>query len=100
MVVDLRTNTKQDIIINICSISIPIKCKDILNSDQISGQEWGDSSGEAWIALHGWLDNCGTFDNLAPFFQNNQKRFLAIDLPGHGFSSHYTPGRLRKSLKT
>jgi pimeloyl-ACP methyl ester carboxylesterase len=62
------------------------------NLAQLSGQEWGDSSGEAWVALHGWLDNCGTFENLAEIFAKNQKRFLAIDLPGHGFSSHYTPG--------
>jgi hypothetical protein len=36
------------------------------------GQEWGDSNGEPWIALHGWLDNCGSFQTLAPFFAKNQ----------------------------
>ena len=61
-------------------------------SSCLTGQEWGSSTGEPWIALHGWLDNCGSFETLAPFFAKNDKRFLAIDLPGHGFSSHYTPG--------
>ena len=56
------------------------------------GQEWGSSEDEPWIGLHGWLDNSGTFQTLAPFFAKNKKRLLAIDLPGHGYSSHYGPG--------
>ena len=42
------------------------------------------------IALHGWMDNCATFDVLAPRLRNKivDVDFVAIDLPGHGQSSH------------
>merc|ERR1719510_1131680 len=63
----------------------------------IAGKEWGNSDGEPWIALHGWLDNCGSFDTLLPYFPKTQ-RIIAIDLPGHGFSSHFPPGILYKRL--
>ena len=58
----------------------------------IRGKEWGNSAGEPWIALHGWLDNCGSFDQLIPFFPPETHRIIAIDLPGHGFSSHFPSG--------
>ena len=57
------------------------------------GKEWGNAKGEPWIALHGWLDNCGSFDRLIPYFPKDQ-RVICIDIPGHGFSSHYPQGRL------
>ena len=59
----------------------------------IAGKEWGDANGEPWIALHGWLDNCGSFDRLLPFFPKNH-RVICLDIPGHGFSSHYPPGMM------
>ena len=37
------------------------------------------------------MDNCGSFDRLLPYFPENQ-RIIAIDVPGHGFSSHNAPG--------
>jgi pimeloyl-ACP methyl ester carboxylesterase len=52
------------------------------------------------LALHGWLDNCRSFHYLAPkllekFQQNNPGKseteaveIVAIDIPGHGLSSH------------
>lgn len=58
----------------------------------IAGQDWGEAGNEPWIALHGWLDNSGSFETLAPFFTESGRRLLAIDLPGHGFSSYYPPG--------
>lgn len=36
------------------------------------------------LAVHGWMDNAGTFDYLAPLLDSP---ILAIDLPGHGLSS-------------
>lgn len=43
------------------------------------------------LAIHGWQDNCGTFDRLIPLLPEGLS-VLAIDLPGHGKSSHYPKG--------
>ena len=32
----------------------------------IAGKAWGDPGGKPIIGLHGWLDNAGTFDHIAP----------------------------------
>lgn len=45
------------------------------------------------LALHGWLDNCGTFAKLAPLIAP-YRSVLCIDLPGHGRSSHLPVGIL------
>ena len=51
-----------------------------------AAQLWGDGTGLPIIALHGWLDNCASFDVLMPQLGNVQ--CLAVDLAGHGFSDH------------
>jgi pimeloyl-ACP methyl ester carboxylesterase len=43
--------------------------------------------------LHGWQDNAGTFDKLIPLLPQCHS-YLAIDLPGHGKSSHYPKGMI------
>lgn len=43
------------------------------------------------MLLHGWLDNAGTFDRLIPLLPKHLS-YLAIDLPGHGLSSHLPNG--------
>lgn len=43
------------------------------------------------LAIHGWLDNLGTFDRLIPLLPDYMG-ILGIDLPGHGRSSHLPPG--------
>jgi len=58
---------------------------------EIRGREWGSEDGVPWIALHGWLDNAGTFEPLVAHFPKGH-RLLCIDLPGHGLSSHIPPG--------
>ncbi|XP_065332861.1 probable serine hydrolase isoform X2 [Cloeon dipterum] len=55
----------------------------------IAGKKWGEPEEIPVIAIHGWRDNAGTFDTLAPLLKFN---FLAIDLPGHGLSSHIPIG--------
>ena len=53
----------------------------------IACKTWGNPANPPIIALHGWLDNANSFDPLAPYLQNNYY-FIAVDLPGHGHSSH------------
>ena len=53
----------------------------------IKGKKWGNPNGHPWIALHGWMDNAGSFDRLMPLMELNQNRFYCLDYPGHGHSS-------------
>ena len=48
-----------------------------------------------WVALHGWLDNAGTWDTLAPLLlsASPHQSLLCLDYPGHGLSSHIPPGQ-------
>lgn len=56
----------------------------------LAGKRWGNPDGIPVIALHGWLDNCLSFDLLAPLLKN--VHLIAIDSAGHGESSHRAPG--------
>lgn len=58
----------------------------------VEGKWWGPTSEQPIIAIHGWQDNAGTWDRLIPLLPGNIP-VLAIDLPGHGLSSHYPPGQ-------
>ncbi|XP_030760012.1 probable serine hydrolase [Sitophilus oryzae] len=57
----------------------------------IRGKWWGPTDKRPILTLHGWQDNCGSFDRLIPLL-NNDVGFLAIDLPGHGYSSRLPVG--------
>jgi pimeloyl-ACP methyl ester carboxylesterase len=57
----------------------------------IAGQEWGNPERKHILAVHGWLDNAGSFDKLIPRLSQSL-HVVAIDLPGHGQSSHRPPG--------
>ena len=59
---------------------------------QFLGKTWGNPQGIPVICLHGWLDNACSFDALAPLLPNDSHKFIAIELPGHGFSSHFPEG--------
>jgi len=50
----------------------------------------GNPANPAIIALHGWLDNAGSFKLLAPYLAEDFY-LIAIDFPGHGLSSHLPP---------
>jgi len=58
---------------------------------EIAGREWGQEDGVPWIALHGWLDNAGSFEPLVSHFPSGH-RILCLDLPGHGLSSPIPKG--------
>lgn len=61
---------------------IKLKVRDL----EIAAKVWHDDSNIPTLALHGWLDNAASFDNLAPLLPDCH--IVAIDLPGHGYSSH------------
>ncbi|XP_069692351.1 probable serine hydrolase [Periplaneta americana] len=53
----------------------------------VAGKWWGDQNVQPVLGLHGWDDNCGTFDTLAPLL--NLPSFLTVDIMGHGLSSYF-----------
>jgi len=55
-----------------------------------------DPSKKPVLCIHGWKDNAATFDRLFPILipELSDYQFLAIDLPGHGKSSHFPPGMI------
>lgn len=57
----------------------------------IAYKTWGNPDNPPVLALHGWLDNAGSFNLLAPFLQEDFY-LIAIDFPGHGLSSHPPEG--------
>ncbi|XP_029297232.1 serine hydrolase-like protein [Cottoperca gobio] len=58
---------------------------------EIRGKVWGPDHGRPVLCLHGWADNCGTFNTLIPLLPK-ECRYVAVDLAGHGLSSHRPPG--------
>lgn len=52
---------------------------------EVAAKVWGDDSGRPVVAMHGWLDNAGSFDALIPLLGEGLQ-IAAIDLPGHGRS--------------
>jgi len=58
---------------------------------EIAATEWGNPTGNPIIALHGWLDNIASYYPLlmqSNWLLQNDLRFIAFDLPGHGHSEH------------
>lgn len=58
---------------------------------RIAGKWWGPKSVRPILCIHGWQDNCGTFDPLIIQLPDHVS-YLAIDLPGHGRSSRIPNG--------
>jgi len=55
-------------------------------SQEIAGKHWNKGAKHKLLALHGWLDNCASFDFLAPLLTDFE--IVALDLAGHGHSYH------------
>lgn len=60
-----------------------------VNGYQLAANEWHRHAEHKVIALHGWLDNCASFDVLAPLLTDCH--IVALDSPGHGLSDHKSP---------
>ncbi|WP_445145586.1 alpha/beta fold hydrolase [Dyella sp. Tek66A03] len=58
---------------------------------RLSAQVWGEADAPPLLALHGWLDNAGSFARLAPLL-TDRWQVIALDLPGHGHSDHLPAG--------
>ena len=58
---------------------------------ELAAQVWGDDAASPLLALHGWLDNAGSYALLAPLLAH-RFRVIALDLPGHGHADHLAPG--------
>lgn len=57
----------------------------------LHAQIWGKPGAPPLLALHGWLDNAGSFAHLAPLLADRYQ-VIALELPGHGHSDHLPPG--------
>ncbi len=68
------------------STEIEETCYDI-GAMSLHGLACGDDKNDIVLCLHGWLDNAASFLPLLPQL-SKQHRVIAIDWPGHGFSSH------------
>lgn len=68
-----------------------------LKYGQIAGKWWGSQKKRPILLVHGYSDNAGTFDTLIPLLPN-EFSYLAIDFPGHGFSSHLPKGCFYHSI--
>lgn len=58
---------------------------------RVAAKWWGPTDRRPILCVHGWQDNAGSFDTLIPLLPR-ELGYLAIDLPGHGLSSHNANG--------
>ena len=68
-------------------------CREITiqaNGLSFAAKVWGVAGKLPMLALHGWMDNAGTFDELAPLLVDYQ--VCAVDMAGHGLSEHRALG--------
>ena len=70
------------------TMSVPV-CAELeipLAHIRLAARTWGKPGDPPLLALHGWLDNAGSFDALAPLLDG--RHVVALDLAGHGRSAH------------
>jgi len=72
-------------------VTTPVECRITLPHLGLAAEIWGDEALPPLLALHGWLDNAGSFARLAPRLATRW-RVIALDLPGHGHSDHLGAG--------
>ena len=72
-------------------MTAPPERRVVLPHLSLGAQVWGEESLPPLLALHGWLDNAGSFALLAPRLASHF-RVIALDLPGHGHADHLPAG--------
>jgi len=63
---------------------VPRERKFELPAYSLAAEVWGAPGGRPILASHGWLDNAGSFELLAPLLRGCE--IVALDLAGHGQS--------------
>lgn len=56
----------------------------------LKGLRGGTPGGPFLLLLHGWLDNCRSFEPMFPYLDAYD--WVAVDFPGHGYSAHRPVG--------
>jgi pimeloyl-ACP methyl ester carboxylesterase len=68
---------------------VPVERRFELPGLTLAAREWGADGDLPVLAAHGWLDNAGSFDLLAPLLGGCH--LVALDLAGHGLSDFRSP---------
>jgi pimeloyl-ACP methyl ester carboxylesterase len=63
---------------------VPLERRFDLPGLTLAAEVWGSPGERPVLASHGWLDNAGSFDRVAPLLPGCE--IVALDLAGHGFS--------------
>jgi pimeloyl-ACP methyl ester carboxylesterase len=63
---------------------VPVERRFRITGLTLAAQVWGATGERPVLASHGWLDNAGTFDLLAPKLSGCE--IVGLDLAGHGLS--------------
>lgn len=64
----------------------PRDCAWEIDGLRLAGLSWGPKTGTPVLALHGWMDHAGSFQELAPRLSGCH--VVALDLSGQGLSAH------------
>lgn len=73
-------------------MTAPIEQRIVLSHHlSLTAQMWGEADAPPLLALHGWLDNAGSYAYLAPILAQHW-HVVALELPGHGHSGHLPAG--------
>ncbi|XP_071542219.1 probable serine hydrolase isoform X2 [Panulirus ornatus] len=81
----LSSEGVRSLLLRMANSEIPKEITIPIPSGHIAGKIWNEG-GFPILGLHGWMDNAGTWDCVAPLLPKNFS-LISIDFLGHGFSS-------------